>query len=125
MKGATLLMHKYNQYIEALSYDELRVFKLLEGLDPMERITGIRIMERLGIKDRRYLYSLVENIRKKGLPVIGGKQINDKGYKLARTREELQRYLKSCRAAVDTQIRTMSAMQRFSDELFNEGEDIA
>lgn len=118
MRGAALIMCKYQNQLDALSYDELRVFKLLEGLDPAERITGNMIMARLGIRDRRHLYVLIENIRKEGLPIIGSKQLGKKGYKIARSNEELQMYLKACQATINTQIRTMQAMQRFSDELF-------
>lgn len=125
MKGAAPSMCKYEKQLEALSYDELRVFKLLEGLDPAERITGPMIMARLGIRDRRHLYVLIENIRKEGLPVIGSKQMGDRGYKLARTKEELQSYLKACQATINTQIRTMQAMQRFSDDLFSGEGDVA
>lgn len=118
-------MCKYKKHLEALSYDELRVFKLLEGLDPAERVTGTIIMARLGIRDRRHLYLLIENLRKEGLPVIGGKQLNDKGYKLARTQSELNGYLKVCQTTINSQIRTMEAMQRFSDDLFTGRGDIA
>lgn len=118
MKGDALFMCGYKKHLENLSYDELRVFKLLEGLEPDERITGALIMARLGIRDRRHLYVLIENIRKEGLPIIGGKQLGEKGYKIARSKEELQMYLKACQTTINTQIRTMQAMQRFSDELF-------
>ena len=118
MKGTALFMCNYENQLNALSYDEMRVFKLLEDLDPNERITGSMIMSRLGIKDRRHLYVLIENIRKEGLPVIGGKQLGEKGYKVARTQEELHAYLKVCQTTINTQIRTMEAMQRFSNELF-------
>lgn len=125
MRGAALFMCKYKKHLETLSYDELRVFKLLEGIDPTERITGTMIMARLGIRDRRHLYLLIENLRKEGLPIIGGKQLHDKGYKLARTESELNSYLKACQTTINSQIRTMEAMQRFSTELFAGEGDIA
>ena len=125
MRGVALIMCKYQKQLDALSYDELRVFTLLEGLDPAERITGAMIMTRLGIRDRRHLYVLIENIRKEGLPVIGGKQHSEKGYKIARTKSELKDYLKALQTTINSQIRTMEAMQRFSDELFAGEGDIA
>lgn len=118
-------MYKYQKQLKDLSFDELRLFKLLEGLDLTERITGDLIMSRMGIESKRKLYSLVENVRQKGFPIIGGKRIDNQGYKLARSKEELQSYLKSCQTSINTQIRTMEAMKRFSEELFNEKDDIA
>lgn len=125
MKGVALLMCNYENQLNSLSYDELRVFKLLDGLDPTERITGAMIMARLGIRDRRHLYLLIENLRKEGLPIIGGKQTSDKGYKLAYTKSELNDYIKVCQTTINSQIRTMEAMQRFSNELFDGEGDIA
>ena len=43
-----------NRMYENLTNDELRVFRILEGLGDTESLTGSQIMERLMIKDRRF-----------------------------------------------------------------------
>ena len=107
-----------DKYLKQLSIDEHRIYSLLKSLNHNERIIGTLVMARLGIKDKRRLYQLIENMRNIGIPIIGSKHQGDKGYKLARNPMELTEYLITCESTITTQLQTLEAMKLAASDIF-------
>ncbi len=96
---------------ENLTKDELRVYRILEGLEDTESLTGSQIMERLMIKDRRYFHQLIFNLRSKGMPVVSVKNGAHSGYWIARNKDELTAYLQDKELYIATHQRIIEAMR--------------
>ncbi len=103
---------------ENLTNDELRVYRILEGLGDSESLTGSQIMERLMIKDRRYFHQLIFNLRLKGMPVVSIKNGNHSGYWLARNRDELVSYLHDKELYIATHKKIIDAMRGAAEAIF-------
>lgn len=103
---------------ENLTNDELRIYRILEGLGDTESLTGSQIMERLMIKDRRYFHQLIYNLRIKGMPVVSVKNGGHSGYWLARNRDELASYLHDKELYIATHKKIIEAMRRAAEAIF-------
>lgn len=103
---------------ENLTNDELRVYRILEGLRDSESLTGSQIMERLMIKDRRYFHQLIYNLRTKGLLVVSVKNGNQSGYWLAHNKEELAAFLHDKELYIATHRKIIEAMKGAAEAIF-------
>ncbi|WP_375199983.1 hypothetical protein [Bacillus sp. RS11] len=103
---------------ENLTNDELRVYRILEGLRDSESLTGLQIMERLLIKDRRYFHQLIYNLRTKGLPVVSIKNGGHSGYWLAQNKAELAAYLHDKEQYIATHRKIIEAMRGAAETIF-------
>lgn len=103
---------------ENLTNDELRVYRILEGLGDAESLTGSQIMERLMIKDRRYFHQLIFDLRLKGAPVVSIKSGNHSGYWLARNKFELSAYLHDKEMYIATHRNIIEAMRSAAETIF-------
>ncbi len=101
-----------------LTNDELRVYRILEGLGDTESLTGSQIMERLMIKDRRYFHQLIFELRLKGIPIVSIKSGNHSGYWLARNRDELASYLHDKELYIATHMKIIDAMRGAAETIF-------
>lgn len=110
--GGTNKMH------ENLTNDELRVYRILEGLGDSESLTGSQIMERLLIKDRRYFHQLIFDLRSKGMPVVSKKNRYHSGYRIARTKVELASYLQDKELYIATHKKIIEAMKGAAETIF-------
>ncbi|MDM5246201.1 hypothetical protein [Lysinibacillus sp. G4S2] len=103
---------------ENLTNDELRIYRILEGLGDSESLTGSEIMERLMIKERRYFHQLIFNLRSKGMPVVSIKNGNHSGYWLARNKDDLTAYLHDKELYIATHRKIIEAMRGAAESIF-------
>lgn len=86
-----------------LASDEERVLSVLRKQEPGVVLKQKELMKRASIHTARQFYSVIEQLRDKGFPVIGRKS-EPHGYKLAETKEELlewsRRIIKESNGAV-------------------------
>lgn len=107
-----------NRMYENLTNDELRVYRILEGLGDTESLTGSQIMERLIIKDRRFFHQLIFELRLKGVPIVSIKSGSHSGYWLARNKDELASYLHDKELYIATHKKIIEAMRGAAEAIF-------
>lgn len=79
------------------------VWNTLTTLDDGERILGESLMVRAGIKDRRFLYQVIRDLRKNGLLIGSSKHREDRGYFEIRDEYNFHRWASSTRKSIEGQ----------------------
>lgn len=104
------------------------VWHTLQSLGDGERIIGDQLMKRCGIKERRTLYSVVEDLRGWAFFVVGSKG-GDRGYYEAREEIDVSRMLRDLRKPAYTQLKLADELEKawlkrqYGHEIDPEGDD--
>lgn len=113
-----------------LPESHFNVWHALQSLEDGDRILGEDLMKRCGIKDKRNLYNVIEELRNNLFFVVGSKEAADRGYFEARTELDVSRMLRNMRKPALTQLELADKMEKewlkrqYGQELESEGEDL-
>lgn len=97
---------------EELSIKHEAVWRTLQLVEPGQFITGARLMEHSGIKERRSFHQIIRDLRRAGYPIGSSKQPETRGFFVIRDQSALDMTLAGLHSAALDMLVTAKRIER-------------